>query len=570
MKLSEDLRLPRAWDTASGALAVCARSLGDPRSPAEIAAASGLAFRVSVDAQVSLAGPHAWPWREELCAAAERLGYLAEIVASSERGALHAAAQARAVAFARAGLAAGRPTMIWGVHAPEFGVVRGSDGDELEVSGILDGVGPARLDARELGRGDVPVVFALQLVGCVPLAPVEAALATLRAALTHGRGPAPTLAGFSTGLAAFATALAALESGVIDPGGLAYSAQRWAESRAAICGWLDGARALGLELDGALAAFRRSASMLAELAGCHPFPPAPGSMLTNNARDQAHALVDEARRAEHEALDAVEHALAAERRASAAALPIVDADEARLGDLYACAAELPVPLAGESAECRERARPRLGGALRAKLIYDGARVVGQLLYAPLEAALYPVAADGRRWFLFCPWLARDARGRGLGARLFAALEADARAEHVDGLLTIATGDERFLHAAGLERHGFVEVDRRGDTRLLERALGDSPSRARLIDVTDPIEPARSGKLPLVIRQAYNCPLLLHTRRSLARAAANSDRVSLDERDATAAEPAGAAIAGRPLLHGYVPDAVLDAALTEQADRWSPR
>src|SRR5258708_36055380 len=99
VRLSEDVRLPRAWDTAAAALAVCARASGDARAPSEIAAGSGLAFRVSVDAQVSLAGPHAWPWREELGAAAERLGWLAEIVASSEHGALHAAAQARAVAF---------------------------------------------------------------------------------------------------------------------------------------------------------------------------------------------------------------------------------------------------------------------------------------------------------------------------------------------------------------------------------------------------------------------------------------------------------------------------------------
>ncbi len=62
--------LPRAWDTAAAALCACAHALGDARGVAEVAAASGLAFRTSVDEVVSLAGPHAYPFAEVLSAAA--------------------------------------------------------------------------------------------------------------------------------------------------------------------------------------------------------------------------------------------------------------------------------------------------------------------------------------------------------------------------------------------------------------------------------------------------------------------------------------------------------------------
>src|SRR6185503_4990102 len=119
-RLPTDLRLPRAWDTAAAALTLCARALGDARDVPTVAAASGLAFRLSLDAELSLSGPHAYPWREELESAAERLGYACEVVSSSEpaTSALGRAARARALELIDRGLAAGRPTMVWGVHAP--------------------------------------------------------------------------------------------------------------------------------------------------------------------------------------------------------------------------------------------------------------------------------------------------------------------------------------------------------------------------------------------------------------------------------------------------------------------
>jgi GNAT superfamily N-acetyltransferase len=561
------ISLPRAWDTAAAALCACARALGDAREPAVVAAASGLAFRVTADDAVSLGAAHAWPWREELCAAAARLGYVAEVVASSEapESALHAAAQARALVFARAGVQAGRPTLIWGVHAPEFGLVHGVDGERLRVSGILDGAAPETIGADELGRGDVPVVFALQLVGAAPVPADEAALATLRAALVLGRGPAPALAGFHVGLAAWDAMVRALERGVIDPAGLAYSAQRYAEARAACAMWLDeAARATGCELRAAQVAMRRAAGMLAELARLHPFPLPAGAMLTDAAREQARELVVETRRAEADALDAIACALAAHARAAAARVDLVDVAVADGGAttrsgaaaLFACVRELPVVLDDETAACRERA------PVRAKLAIESGRVVGQLLWAPLAESLYPVAADGARVMLFCPWVARERRGRGLGARLISALIADARAAGADGMLTLATGDERFLHAAPLEHLGFVEVDRRGDTRLLELRFTDAPSNARLVDPPPPHTAARA--LPVLVRHAYNCPLLLHTRRGLATAAAAlAPRVALDERDATRTAPAAATIDDRPLLHGYVPAALLAAALRDR-------
>ncbi len=534
----------------------------------QVAGASGLAFRTSLDAQVTLAGPHAYPWREELPAAAERLGYLTHVVACNEppTSTLHAAARARALVLIADGLAADRPTMVWGVHAPEFGLVRGLDGEVLEVSGILDGLAPPELDAAQLGHGDVPVLFALQLTLAAPISDEQSALAGLRAALTHGRGPAATLSGFATGLGAWRLLLAALESGHLDPAGLAYAAQRYAEARAAAAGWLEHAEsALGVDLRAARAAFRRSAGMLAELAACHPFPPPPDLLLTNSARDQAHALVEEVAAAEAGGLDGIEAALAAHERRRASRLRVSDLDEAQLPSLFACVADLPVALDDQAATCRDQLRPQLGSGFRGKLLYDGELLVGHLLYAPLADAHYPVYAEGNRWFVFCPWRARDRRGQGLGARLFAALDADARAAGIDGLLTLATTDERFLYPSGLERHGFTERGRRGELLLWERSYTAVSSNAR---IWDPAEAAHEGALPVTIRHGYNCPLLLRTRTDLEHLARTAGTtVTLDVAPASARQPAGATIAGKPLLHGFVPLAALTAALKSETEKW---
>jgi hypothetical protein len=545
--------LPRSWDTAAAALWACARALGDSRALGEVAAASGLAFRLSVDAQVTLAGPHAYPWREELSLAAERLGYACEVVASPPSeppGApLHGTAVERALALIDRGQAAGRPTLVWGIHAPEFGLALGRDGDALRVSGLLDGIAAPTLPARELGRGDVPAVFALQLVGRIATLPPET---TLRSALEHARGPTPTLAGFFTGQAAWRALAQALETGQLDPAGLAYTAQRLAESRAHAAAWL---AALDDEWAAARAGFRRAAGMLAELAGLLPFPPPPGAMLVSSTREQAHSLVEEATRAEGESLDAIARALDArvERRRDSVAV----VDVTRPAELFACVGDLPVPLAAEADDCR-------GRAIRGKLLRDGDRTLGQLLWAPLEEAAYPIYAEGRRWLIFCSWVAHSERGRRLGSRLFAVLVEEARSAGIDGLLTLCTDDERFLYPACYARWGFTEVDGRGGTHLMELALTETPSRARL---REPPPAPTGGALPVRVRHGYNCPLLLHTRRAVEKAAREAG-AALDSADASQTEPAGVTIGGKALLHGFVPLQALTAALKQESERWS--
>jgi hypothetical protein len=153
----------------------------------------------------------------------------------------------------------------------------------------------------------------------------------------------------------------------------------------------------------------------------------------------------------------------------------------------------------------------------------------------------------------------------VGARLFEALDRAARAAGVDGVLTLATSIEVFLHHHALEKHGFVEVARHGDTRLLERRYSDAPSRARLVPDRPP--PPRGGTLPVVVRHDHSCPLMLHVRAQLAAAArALAPAVTVDEAEATVDEPVGIRIAGRALPHAPAAPEALAAALAEEAAR----
>ncbi len=542
---SVKVALPRSWDTASAALCACARSLGDSRDVGQIAAASGLAFRVGADDEVSLAGPHAYPFGEVLSAAAARLGYLSEVVSSSERpdSALHADARRRALSLIRRGLDEGRPTLVWGVHAPEFGLAVGLEGDSLTLSGILDGAAPPTLHADQLGRGDLPIVFALQLTAPLTLDDDEATRSSLEAALLFGRGPAPTLSGFHSGAAAWRAVGSALASGRVDPAGFAYASQRWAESRAAAAAWLG-----EKNQSRAHAALARAAAMLSELAAMHPFPPPPGAMFTSAAREQSAELVGEAARAEAAGLDAIRDSLLEIEKRRVERFSVVELDAQRLPTLFACIRELPLAgLEAEAAICRER------GVFSGQLLYDGDQLIGHILYAPLEEAHQPIVAEGRRWFVFCPWVARERRGHGAGPRLLASLEESARAAGVDGLLTFATGDERFLYAESLVKLGFVEVARRGDLHLLERTLSELPSQVRFI------EPPAVDSARVVVRHTYHCPLLLRTRRDLT-AAARDAALSTDEADAQPSQPATARIDGRELPYGHIPVAALTAHL----------
>ena len=528
------MRLAPDFHTLVAALRGALAARGDDRAVADVFGLTGFAFRLIVAPRVDLSGWAAFAWAQELPAAVGRLGWRTETVHADQGHPLRAVLQARAIELCRAH----GPAIVWGVQVPAFGLAETTDGKTLRIAGALDGRGGAdSMPATALGGGDVPQLFALALVERHALDEAAARADALREALRLAFEPlAP--AGYAAGLAAYDAWIAALESGHVDPAGHAYTAQLAAEARRHAATFTGSGE------------YGRVAAALGELAERFPFP--PQRPLDNAQLGGAAALLRRAREAEVRALGALEKTLVARvLDASADRYPI---DDAQPADLYACLVDLPVGgLEPAARDCVREVGPRLGRDFFAKVARDretGA-VVGHVYYAPLEASRYPIAAEGRQAFLFCPWVSAPLRGRGIGRRLFAALRADAESRGYGGILTEATALPIFLHEDAYPHFGFRELAREGEMRLYHLPLRSEHPVARWLP------PAGDPSERIEIRHAYNCPLLLATRRAVAEAA-RAERLATDERDATGPE-AGIVTRGRRLPNLPAgPDVLLEA------------
>jgi ribosomal protein S18 acetylase RimI-like enzyme len=529
-----------------GSLHGALRTLDAERPLAEVAALSGLAFRLQVDAEISLASAHAFPWAEELPAALSRLGHDCELLHLDETDPLFgtAAATRRILELAGRGVA-----IAWGIHLPEFGVVTGVEGPRLRVSGVLDGRGGGQwLDAARLGRADLPVTFVLR-----PLArrgdhdEGVAEQAALVQAIRLLGGASARMGGFVGGAAAWEAWSTAMRSGRLDPTGHAYLAQIVAEGRTLGATWLERVGS------SAAASLRRSAEALCELAAAWPYPVPDGGALPSRARDEHARLLDACAEAERDARASLERALDGRRRARAAAVTLEEVD--RSGELFACVRDLP--LAGLEQEADEL---RGHHQLRAKIAREGADVVGHVYYADLADSGAAVKAKGRWLYIYCAWVAQDRRGAGIGRRLFDALMAEVIATGYQGLLVEATAQPMFLHHGAYEALGFEEVDRLEDEiRLLSLPPGAPAELARSAQPS-------SLRLPVVVAEGRPCPLLLRAARNLASAAHACDVELIERKD----PPHGIEIGGRRLPLQYVPREAALTALPEAARAWKRR
>jgi hypothetical protein len=538
----------------AAALAGLLAERGDARSAAELFGLTGLGFRLTVAPRVDLSGWAAFPWAQELPPAVGRLGYPVEVVHAEPGHPLYAQAHRRALELCRRG-----PVIAWGVQLPAFGLVRASpDPSTLEISGPLDGRGGAQTMAAEaLGGGDVPVLFVLALGERQPVDAQAALLDALHEALRlHFAAFAP--AGYQAGQGAWEAWREALASGHLDPAGHAFAAQLAAEARRHAADFLASAQLSGADLGLAADAYARGAAALAELAERFPFP--PRRPLDNAQLTDAVELLGRAAASESRGLAAIEAALAAHTRAAAAERYVIE--EAVPADLHRCLVDLPIGgLEPAARECARQVAPRLGQSFLAWVArnrHTGA-VVGHVYAAALADSGYPIAAEGRQLFLFCPWVLAPLRRRGIGRQLFAALRAQAAARGFDGILTEASTLPIFLHEAPLLAQGFSEVARRGDQRLLHLALGDVAPLARWLSVESEEAAER-----VTVRHVYNCPLLLATRHAAAEVA-RQERLPVDERDAGGAEAGVVAFGERLPNLPAAPDVLLQALRAHRRD-----
>jgi len=538
-----------------GALGGALRSAGDHRGLAEIAGGSGLAFAHRAFPGLYAAGPTSFAWAAELPDMLGALGYDAEVFHADPGSPVLGAVRSRAVARIESELAAGRAAVIWGVHLPEFGLVRGLDraAATLAVSGVLDEQGGRHeLALGRLGEeGDAPALLVAALGERVVQNEDAAGDAALALAIRALSGGASSVGPARSGPDAYDLWTDGLRSGRFDPGGAAYTLAIVAEARALGADYLsararEGAPDARAVFQPAAEAAWRAAGALRVAADHLPFPLLAGTSIDSELRAAVIEALIRARQADADLLRHLQSVLDARRRQAGAALRIARLEAGDDRALFRCLGDLPMGGLDEAeARCRDALRPRLGRDFFALTAEDRAgHVEAHLYYAPLERSLYPIRADRPALFLFCGWVRKALRGRGVGPRLVAALREHARELGVAGILAEATELDVFLPERAWAALGFREIAREGPMRLCYLPAGDETG-AHVIDAA--WVPPPPDQDALWVRHAPNCPLLDASRRAAAAAARTVVPVGavVDESEAAGPE-AGVSFGGRRL------------------------
>ncbi|MHC4469351.1 MAG: hypothetical protein ACYS99_00170, partial [Planctomycetota bacterium] len=124
-----------AWLSWVGATTSCLNALGVDCDTTDVAGRSGYAFALSINEGLCPSGPTCLDWNA-LATGVENLGRSTLTFASgdcfteghrSDRTLAHAR---EVFELVRREVGAGRPCVVWGLGLPEFGVVRGVEGEE--------------------------------------------------------------------------------------------------------------------------------------------------------------------------------------------------------------------------------------------------------------------------------------------------------------------------------------------------------------------------------------------------------------------------------------------------------
>ena len=232
-------RLQPSWTTFVGAAqgVLAAAGLLDPSLDASaLMGLSGRAFHLTLDDACWPGCATLYDWPREHATAFERFGVLAEVFQARPESPTYDAARRRAVTHIKASLDRGVAVVLWGVDAPEFGVVSGYD--DADGVFLVDGV--ARLNGgrstpilyENVGRtADVPELHYVVPVERVPWDAAAAHRAALRDYVERTDVRPQLVPRSPSGLRAYDNWLTALERGTFVPFGLRYNTAVLADAR---------------------------------------------------------------------------------------------------------------------------------------------------------------------------------------------------------------------------------------------------------------------------------------------------------------------------------------------------
>ncbi len=295
-----------AWLTWVGATTTCLRALGVDCDAADVAGHSGYAFAISINGGLCPSGPTDVDWAA-LVYGPQSLGRSTTTLLTGDchtdgsRGE-RTEAHCRAVFdLIRGEIEAGRPCVLWGAGPPEFGVVRGIEGEDYLL--VAGGPTPERLawDAIDAPGGPYALAFPT---------PVrlheDRDLTALRRAFAMLTRPQEGQSA-RRGLEAYDFWVEELRESRADAFGNSYNAQCWAEARRRAKTFIGRiADCYGVEggpIDRIRHAFIAVSDHLDQVAELFPFCRDEGTVEDADRIEQAVAHLEAARTAEQSAIE---------------------------------------------------------------------------------------------------------------------------------------------------------------------------------------------------------------------------------------------------------------------------
>jgi len=316
---------PSNWISAVAALSGVLRALDVPTTTVAVSALSGHAFRfaliATLDGQIGAGGPNHFSSGSAL-PLYEQLGWRFAAIEAAAADASLSRVREQALRSMRNAIDHGRPSIAYGLHLPEFGIVRGYQGDDLIGATTMSPQYGERIPVSQWpvpGRPSPIRVFTP--VKRVRVDHHRAVRAMLDFATGYARLGEPLQSQdhamdaeaepVANGLAAYARWSRLLDGDQpISPHGQAYCIQSLQSARSDAAAFLRD-EAQRRPVAGLAEAGRSYAAVvlsLSQLATLFPFP--SGGNVTSPANRRIGALaVRAAQRHEEEAVDAMAHAL---------------------------------------------------------------------------------------------------------------------------------------------------------------------------------------------------------------------------------------------------------------------
>lgn len=246
---------------------------------------------------------------------------------------------------------------------------------------------------------------------------------------------------------------------------------------------------------------------------------------------------------------------------------VESAAEAR--QAFCCMAEVPTPWPAALNVCRAWVSENLGRYVEGYHVCDaGGAAIGQLYYAASERALIPYEVEPGVAVLYCEWIQRRYQGQGLGRQLFAAFEADMRAQRRKGILVEATTREDQMHYRHYLARGFTVVHEAGDRRLLYLPLNQPAVSFR--PLVPSLQRRHGAPVEILILAGYLCPFETATQLLLLEVAREfGERVVIRQEPLTPETlqrygvAYGIFINGSPKLSGVTTEEAIRQAILEE-------